>query len=578
MKFYIEFTPFYDYNDKKLTLLYNKFPSLREEPIVNVHAICWLYNKDAIKGVVLCKHGIDALVLYKLQCIDMYDEKPFITLIRKYVGNDKRITLQAAAKDYDRLSSMVLGPKYTPVGFIKDDSEQTGAQHPIVEQQVQEPIDEVQETLNEQQEPMDEVQEPLNEQQEPIDEVQEPIDEVQEPIDGVQEPLNEQQEPLNEQQEPIDEVQEPIDEVQYKQTQPESNVLTKANKVRNDIYSQLENLLRVFGDIENKMTQYSNDGVIPREAFRLYEEKAFEILSNYPGKLLIVDPNTNNFGFDVSEYQKRFSAFKVSRSFKQVIPYNPPKVGENKLLEVMSKYPEVFESNQVPEDTNRVDSVIYTSQPETEKRKLDMVEEESHEAGVTYKIFSQTSKDASEFECTLGQPINKTEVIRLYEQFASLIGNRHAISMFDMNNHSNYKDFMNRNDGDKVVLITLYNGVPETFMLIGDLTEEKDKLKSVQITQLYSNLNFYKALTYCHFYKWYEQKNGTGSLIRLESPKNDLQFYKEMNMVVDEEWNVLYTGWNHRMAIVGKHIPPYERYKHVLHHTTEKRIKYSNTR
>lgn len=505
MKFYIEFTPFYDYNDKKLTLLYNRFPFLKKEPIVNVHAICWLYNKDAIKGVVLCKHGVDALVLYKLHCFDIYDEKPFITLIRKYVGNDKRITLQAAAADYDRLSSMVLESRYTPIDFIKDDAVQTEPEFPIVESQEKESANEVQDN----------------------------------------------------------------------QIQQVSNMVMYANDI-NGVYTQLEKLLRVFGDIEHKMSQRANNGDVPIEALKIYEARAFQLLSDYPGKLLIVDPK--KLSFDVSEYQKRFSTYKISRLFKQVVPYNPPKVDENKLFEVMSKYPEIFESNQAPEDTNSVDSVISTVQPEPEKRKLEMVEEESNAAEVTYKVFPQPNKDNSELETYLGETINKTEVIHLYEQFATLIGSRHGINMFDMNNHTNYKDFINRNDGDKVCLIALRNGVPVAFMLVRDLTEENDKLKSIQIIQLYSSLKFYKALTYCHFYKWYEQKSGTGSLIRLESPKNDLQFYKEMNMVVDEEWNVLYTGWNHRMAIVGKHIPPYERYKDVLHHTTEKRIKYSNTR
>ena len=108
MNFYIEFTSsFYENNDKiSLTLLDTKFPS----SIVNIHAICWLYDEedDEVLGVVLCKHDIDDLVLYKLSCFDEYDEKPFIILIRQHVGNDKRVILQTTANDYDRLSKMKL--------------------------------------------------------------------------------------------------------------------------------------------------------------------------------------------------------------------------------------------------------------------------------------------------------------------------------------------------------------------------------------------------------------------------------------------------------------------------------------
>jgi hypothetical protein len=359
MDCHIKFTSFYEYNDELLTLLYTKFPSLQEESIVNIHAICWLYDKeDEVLGVVLCKHDNSALVLYKLSCFDEYDEKLFIFLIRQQLGNDKRIILQTTANHYDRLSRMRLN-------------------NPVVV--------------------------------------------VLQPSDA------------------------------------------------------LENV-------------------------QLESESQCEI---------------------------------VSQSSSSQIGSNP------------------------------------------EKRKAEEIEDRP---GLTYKVFLQSGEEDSMFNTHLGEAIDKDEVIRLYEQFASLIGNRHAISMFDMNNHSNYKDFMNKKDGDKVVLITLCNGVPETFMIIGDLTEEKDKLKSVQITQLYSNLNFYKALTYCHFYKWYEQKNGTGSLIRLESPKNDLQFYKEMNMVVDEEWNVLYSGWNHRMAIVGVNVPPSDRYKVTLKKTIDKKNKSSHLR
>ena len=48
-----------------------------------------------------------------------------------------------------------------------------------------------------------------------------------------------------------------------------------------------------------------------------------------------------------------------------------------------------------------------------------------------------------------------------------------------------------------------------------------------------------------------------------------------MNMVVDEGWNFIHGTANNRMTIVGKHVPPYERYRKTLIKTIEKRIKYS---
>ena len=105
-KFYIAF---YEYNNEILTLLYTNFPSLQEESIANIPAICWLYDDlNEILGVVLCKHDNSALILYKLCCFDEYDEKLFIILIRERVGNDKRIILQTTANHYDRLSRMRL--------------------------------------------------------------------------------------------------------------------------------------------------------------------------------------------------------------------------------------------------------------------------------------------------------------------------------------------------------------------------------------------------------------------------------------------------------------------------------------
>lgn len=106
MEYYIKFTPFYDYNDNVFTSLSTKFPSLREEQLVNIQAICCLYNEDnEIIGVVLCKHETEVLVLQNLFCLDNYDEKPFIMLICQYVGNGKCIILQTNEKEYDRLNS-----------------------------------------------------------------------------------------------------------------------------------------------------------------------------------------------------------------------------------------------------------------------------------------------------------------------------------------------------------------------------------------------------------------------------------------------------------------------------------------
>lgn len=359
MDCHIKFTSFYEYNDELLTSLYTKFPSLQEEPIVNVHAICWLYDEeDEVLGVVLCKHDNSALVLYKLSCFDEYDEKPFIFLIRQKLGNDKRIILQTTANHYSKLSRMRL-------------------RNPVVV--------------------------------------------VLQPSDA------------------------------------------------------LENV-------------------------QLESESQCEI---------------------------------VSQSSSSQIGSNP------------------------------------------EKRKAEEIEDRP---GLTYKVFLQSGEEDSMFNTHLGEAIDKDEVIRLYEQFASLLGSRHIINVFDMNNPNNYKKFMDKKDGDKVLLVAVCNNTPVSFMMVRDLTEREDKIASVQITHFYSNQNVYMAITYCHFYKWFEEERGHESLIRLESPKKDLYFYKEMNMVVDEEWNVIDGASNNRMAIVGVNVPPSDRYKVTLKKTIDKKNKSSHLR
>ena len=147
-----------------------------------------------------------------------------------------------------------------------------------------------------------------------------------------------------------------------------------------------------------------------------------------------------------------------------------------------------------------------------------------------------------------------------------------------MNNPNNYKKFMDKKDGDKVLLVAVCNNTPVSFMMVRDLTEREDKNASVQITHFYSNQNVYMAITYCHFYKWFEEERGHESLIRLESPKKDLYFYKEMNMVMDEEWNVIDGTNNNRMAKVGINEPPYDRYKVTLKKTIDKENKSSHLR
>jgi len=392
MKFHVKFVSFYDFTDDVLTLLHVTFPSLRSISLGNVQAICWLYKKvDKIAGVSLIIQDEGDLILNKLFCFDLYNEKRFITLIRKYVGNDMKIRLKTTKKDYFRLSNMELDDKYTPIEVMLEDDEPT---------------------------------------------------------------------------------------------------------------DQNDNEPQTMVDKEKANTGVTDEQYVEEESHVSNESR-----NSHASSIISVDRSDTNF---------------------------------------------------------------------VEKRKSDTLSEEVN--GIIYKIFLQQDCLNSELKSDLGIGIGKSEVVQLYEHFTLLIGTRIGVSVFDMNNNSSYKNFMNRKDGEKILLITLYNNTPVSWMIIRDLTEREDKNASFQITQFYSTKNIYMGLTYCHFYKWVEQTQGEYSLIRLESPKKDLNFYKEMNMVVDTEWNLVDGTHNNRMAIVGKDAPPHDYYQTALKKVIEKKQKTCHSR
>ena len=63
----------------------------------------------------------------------------------------------------------------------------------------------------------------------------------------------------------------------------------------------------------------------------------------------------------------------------------------------------------------------------------------------------------------------------LLREFSQLENKMTKHRHFDMSDHDNNQRFIDKKDGDKVFLITMFNDIPVAFMIVRDLTEKIDK-------------------------------------------------------------------------------------------------------